>query len=184
MTLRRRIAPIMAHEKIPVLTPDSGTEREPMKQLMDRAGEMEQEEGTLMVSLFDSQAEAGMLAVGRGVVVVAADESAQPRAKATELRDLWWDGGGGPLPGLGVARGHHALQIVAEAVRRLPQGRPVDGLPLAVLDQRVGPRPGSGLYFPGLQAGPSWATDRAANWGPFTCVGEADTWHSKDRRQS
>jgi len=88
--LRRGIKPAMALEKIPMLIPYSGTGREPMKQLMDRAQRIEQEEGILSVSLFDSQAESGMRELGRSVVVVAEDASAGPEGRAAELRDMWW----------------------------------------------------------------------------------------------
>lgn len=89
--LRRGIKPVMALEKIPMLIPYGGTLREPMKTLMQRARDIEQEEGVLAVSLFDSQAETGMKELGRSVVVVAESESALAQSKATELRNLWWE---------------------------------------------------------------------------------------------
>ena len=88
--LRGKIKPITVLEKIPMLIPYSGTGREPMKQLMDRAQSIEREEGILSVSLFDSQAESGMRELGRSVIVVAEEASASPEQKAAELRDMWW----------------------------------------------------------------------------------------------
>ena len=136
--LRRKIKPVMVLEKIPMLIPYSGTGAGPMKQLMDRAGSIEREEGVLSVSLFDSQAESGMRELGRSVVVVAEDASADPKGKAAALRDMWW----------GLRRAFRFPRIAAqEAVAMIkgPQEEPLILVPRG--DDPFSGAPGDGPFM-------------------------------------
>jgi len=83
--------PTMVLEKIPMLIPYSGTFAGPMKQLMDKARQIEKERGVISVSLFQGQYESGMRELGPNIVVVTENNLSLAQEKADQLKKMWWD---------------------------------------------------------------------------------------------
>jgi microcystin degradation protein MlrC len=91
--LRGEVRPISHLEKPPLLTvpPAQRTDSRPMRDLIARAREMEQEPGVLSATVTGGFPYADEERAGMGCLVITEGDSALARRLAEELRDLAWE---------------------------------------------------------------------------------------------